>query len=549
MRGKRPHGLGSLGDALTTEAKEKLTRLKEDLQKQAKPANKPANPSSLPKKIGKPLHRWKPKQKMLGAKASIHGSSTAAITKRQKAFKAIRQSDYSPEPDSFSFWVLPPEASVRQTPPSTATEAEIVSFSETVAADTDETGPSNGAPLIGIIGLDFGTSSTKVIIRFPYERDSPAFAIPAPAHCRSEGNAYLWQTVVWIRPNGDMIAWPEPGAQLLYSLKQGLMNDRAWTTIDTDFDITVRRVDAVTGFLNYVIRFARGWLRRERAQFFVNRPTTWFLNVGLPVENYDDQSLVNAYRKSAVAALEAASRNVSANLQIIQGILDEEKIRICESAEEALTFGVTVIPETVAEAAGFMMSNRSAEGIYAMIDVGAMTLDICAFRFWRPDRSDKSHSLYAASVRPLGVEAMYWYLDQGKTLEGFAEQCDRSLWGLLWHTKNDRAPNAECWEPSNYLPVFLVGGGAGNKVHRDRVAALHDWLRKHVQNQGIRFVELPLPPGTDLSASDFSRLAVAWGLSYEPNEIGKFKLPSQIRDLPPPDQADFSGNYIGKENV
>lgn len=34
------------------------------------------------------------------------------------------------------------------------------------------------------------------------------------------------------------------------------------------------------------------------------------------------------------------------------------------------------------------------------------------------------------------------------------------------------------------LPVFLVGGGAQNDLHRRRIEALHAWLGEHARNDG-----------------------------------------------------------------
>nr|WP_162093045.1 hypothetical protein [Bradyrhizobium sp. ORS 278] len=46
-----------------------------------------------------------------------------------------------------------------------------------------------------------------------------------------------------------------------------------------------------------------------------------------------------------------------------------------------------------------------ALGLYLMVDVGAMTLDVCAFRLGQTDAATDLYGLLAAQVRPLGVEA------------------------------------------------------------------------------------------------------------------------------------------------
>jgi hypothetical protein len=49
------------------------------------------------------------------------------------------------------------------------------------------------------------------------------------------------------------------------------------------------------------------------------------------------------------------------------------------SPAEAEKLDITVLPETAAEAAGFAKSINRAPGLYPMVDVGAMTLDVCTF--------------------------------------------------------------------------------------------------------------------------------------------------------------------------
>ena len=67
-----------------------------------------------------------------------------------------------------------------------------------------------------------------------------------------------------------------------------------------------------------------------------------------------------------------------------------------------------------------------------------------------------------------------------------------------------------------------------------------------------RLLELPIPANIELpiGVSDFSRLAVAWGLSYPPSEIGEIVPPSAVEDKTPPPAAretrklDFRGRSI-----
>jgi hypothetical protein len=456
--------------------------------------------------------------------------------------------------DAFCYWELPPEAPVRQAPPTSILDRDLHRFEKMIATGSRESNSAVGEQLFITIGLDFGTSSTKVVVRFPYEPNAPAVVIPAPDHCRCEADPYLWQTVLWVREDDEFIAWPEPGASLLYSLKQGIMGGRADTVIgrhgDGSFGIT--RADAATAFLAYVIRYVRGWLYTNRARLFRGREPIWFVNVGLPAESFDNGTLLSAYRRSACAALLMANYGGPLNISAAKRFLGDEKVQACADSEQmAQRLGIAAIPETAAEATGFVKSTRSAPGLYVMVDVGAMTLDVCAFRFWKPEPDQNFYSLFTARVRPLGVEAFHWYMKQGRREDEFSYQCDRCLCEVIWHTKVKRAPTDECWTKGNDLPVFLVGGGSKNELHLKRVRELGPWLSKHAQNDGIRLVELPIPTNIDLPEPirDFNRLAVAWGLSHPPTEIGGFRPPSKIADIPPPQEVDWSSGFVSKDQV
>lgn len=561
MRGRQTRGTGggaTIGDTLSSVMKERIAQLKKELELKARAA--------IDAQLKQPPAPWQKAKKREGRQIAKTSSVSSRVTTRANRrarwtgeAKAppvkglIRQPHVTPV-DNFRYWELPPEAPVREPPPISISSRDLDNFERIVAAGATEFSPRAGEQLFATIGLDFGTSSTKVIVRFPYEPGEPSVAIPAPVHCRREDNSYLWQTVIWVRADGQFIAWPERDSQLLYSLKQGVMGGKADTFIvlDADSNPGITRAEAATAFLAYVIRYVRGWLRTNRSTLFRGRLPTWFVNVGLPAENFDDRSMVSAYRRAASAALLMANFGGPLNIEVARRFLRDEKVRATADSEEAAQrLGIAIIPETAAEATGFLKSTQSAPGLYLMVDVGAMTFDVCVFRFWKPTPSEDSYSLFTAQVRPLGVEAFHWFMGQGKTADKFSEQCNRCLWEVVWDTKRKRVPNDDRWTKGNELPVFLVGGGARNDLHRERVSELGPWLIKHVQNSGIRLLDLPTPKNIDLPEpiADFNRLAVAWGLSYPPTEIGAFRPPSVIPDIPPPEPVDFTQPFVSKDQM
>ena len=220
-----------------------------------------------------------------------------------------------------------------------------------------------------------------------------------------------------------------------------------------------------------------------------------------------------------------------------------------DGAAEAL--GVAVFPEAAAGMTGFAKSARNAPGLYLLVDVGAMTLDACMFRLNQHVSEADRYAFMAAQVRPLGVDSFHWFLAEGKTESGFIEQCQRTLNSVVWETRRRRDPNAETWKPGNDVPVFLAGGGAANRLHQDVVESVGAWLKRDVRNDGIRRLELPVPTTIDLPEplADFGRMAVAWGLSYPPTEIGRIHAMSDIDDIGPPEVVDSTDRFVSKDQV
>ena len=392
-----------------------------------------------------------------------------------------------------------------------------------------------------------------MIVRLPYEPGEPTLAVPAPPGCRSADNPYLWQTVLWFNDADAFAPWPEPGATVLGALKRGMIQDGGQMVIPSSTGPDVPYTHAGTAYIAYVIRYVKGWLRTNRPDYFRGRHPVWFVNVGIPTASYDDLHIFEPYRRAAAAALQLAKTDVSITLETVAAFLAHPQVtEAADSAEAAETLGVGVFPEAAAEMTGFAKSARNAPGLYLLIDVGAMTLDACMFRLNRHASEASQYSFMSAQVRPLGVDSFHSFRTEGKTESGFIEQCRRTLRSVVWHTKLRRDPRADAWKPGSTVPVFLAGGGAANHLHRDVVAAIGPWLEDHVRNDGIRRLELPVPNSIDFpeGRADFGRLAVAWGLSYPPSEIGRIHPMSDIEDiLPSKPTRDYRDRFVSKDQV
>ena len=318
--------------------------------------------------------------------------------------------------------------------------------------------------------------------------------------------------------------------------------------------VTVNRSQAGVAYLAFVIRYVRGWLLLNQPNLLRGRRPVWFVNLGMPTVSYDDHKVAEPYRRIGAAALQLAKVDNPITVEATQLFLDDpEIVKAGASVEAAEALGVAVFPEAAAEMTGFAKSTRNAPGLYLLVDVGAMTLDACMFRLKQQAHEGDLYSFMAAQVRPLGVDSLHWFLSEGKTEPQFVQQCNRTLWSVVWHTKTSRRgdPKAESWKPGNDLPVFFAGGGSAHPLHRDIVMSLSPWLKQHARNDGTRLLDLPVPSAIELPEplQDFGRMAVAWGLSFPPTDIGRIHSMRDIEDVPPPAIVDRSTRYISKDDV
>lgn len=463
------------------------------------------------------------------------------------------QEDSESTVSKFHYWDFPDGMACREPAPMFDRQLDFSHLETILEHGTDSANESEGEELFINLGIDFGTSSTKVVARFPLEPGEPTFAIPAPSPCRVVDFPHLWRTALWINQDGTASMWPVPHSRVDATLKQDLLLNRPYATYTNDANASqMNREQAATAYLAYVIRYVRGWLRMNRPQAFVQRKPVWRINVGMPTASFDEPKLANLYRKVASAALLLADLDIQIETAATELVLEDlEILESGQNIEKAQELGVGVVPESAAEMTGFAKSPQVAKGLYMLIDVGALTLDVSMFNLDSSSESPQVYSFMDAQVRPLGVESYFWFLDHGKNKDEFVEQCERTLFSVVYSTRRRRRPDAPNWDVGEDVPTFLVGGGAKFDLHRKVVDELDPWMRKEFGNDGIRLVPTKLSDSLDSDGLkiDQNRMGVAWGLSYDFNEIGEIQPMRDIEDIPRSGGREWRVAYKGTEQM
>jgi len=434
-----------------------------------------------------------------------------------------------------------------------------------------------------VIGFDFGTSSSKLVIRDSVRQT--AYAVPfGPFAC--PGNTYLIPTKIFIDAEGGLSL--SKGIYSYGNLKTHLMDDPEKCIYEaTNLSITASELAA--GYMAMVIRHARAWFLKETESIYKKTDIQWWINVGIPSKNYDDTQDVGAFRYVAMAAWGVSRLDTAITIFDVKKYLQKAKRHVSTQVANVDAKGhdsfwlhpdfVNTHPEVIMEVVGYARSTLRTPGLHLLIDVGATTLDAATFIIHSRDGED-IYPLLATDVQRLGTMALHARRMQSlkdsveKCLQGqnaidstgplpggdhyrikdagqldikecdncFFRECRAIIGEVVRHTRNHRDPLAEAW--GRGLPVFICGGGGRLSLYREMIEKLGSQIAANI-SEVERFVvkEIPKPEkleAPELSPKEYDRLAVAYGLSFTPDEIGEVIPKSKLSDI---DREESRHNY------
>jgi len=201
-----------------------------------------------------------------------------------------------------------------------------------------------------ILGIDFGTSCTKVVIG-DHGWLGQSYAVPVGNG--GDGLEYF------LRPTQISV-----GRKSETNLKMRLMADPA----------SIKIQDLVTLYLADVIRDSLKWFSSEGPRRYADRKPVWSLNLGFPAKQIAEGPLVNAYRKIADLAARLGFSELSLDLASLSSLKDNPE---ADSSRRSIPSArIALYPEIAAQLAGYVNSPYRAQGNLILVDVGAGTLDV-----------------------------------------------------------------------------------------------------------------------------------------------------------------------------
>ena len=458
---------------------------------------------------------------------------------------------------------------------STSVNAGATQFVESSGRTTD----LEAADLV--VGLDFGTVCTKVVIRSPFAFGSRATAVEWPGG--DPRWPYLLPTVLHEADGRFDLAEPKGGPRRAHTDLKVLLMEQPSSP--------VARARAAA-YLGLALRAARRWFLDTQREVYGGFRLRWALNLGVPSAGYDDESVRGGFSAAGRAAWVLS---LSPNPPTVEAARDALEVGAAETDSASRhVMPIDVIPEIAAEVVGYAGSKHRRDGLHVIIDVGGSTIDICGFVLHAAAGGDEDrYELLTAIVERLGLRELHlrrlgavegagerlrsdlmgaapsrfepippagrFYMeDPSERLrkdldnidEKYTEECTSAVMRVLMDLRKRRDPHSPNWESG--LPVFVGGGGGRFGLVSEALRESGTRLRRFIVSAGgIR--RIPLPVLGSLSNRSVppemaGRLDAAYGLSFESFEVGTISRPGEIEDVPA--RSEFAKpEIVGKEQV
>jgi hypothetical protein len=429
-----------------------------------------------------------------------------------------------------------------------------------------------------VIGVDFGTSSTKVVIADRTLKQAYAVPFTDGAGVMS----YLLPTVLFEK-NG-FYSFDSDGVSH-NDLKLSLMANPSDPLLCAK----------VAAYLSLVIQYSRSWLFEKYRDQYVSSEILWTLALGQPADQVTSSSSKLLFLQLGQVAWGLARKKAPISTYVA---IDKWKSRD-EKLLDTDEFHCLVLPELAAQIHGFVSSelfDPRLPNIFLMIDVGAGTVDASIFSVRKDKSGATNFSLFTNSVEAYGVANLHRYrigwwqkmlsdLPAGKVCisdlqriklpteyRGFFPPTFKEyLSGVELQFLNGALdPDEEFFSKINWqlvgeifgkskskkllglsdidgMPYFLCGGGARHAFYGKIKPSLQKprgstWL--NLTPKALSFPKNLRAEG--VTRSEYDRLSVAYGLSQL--NLGMVKLVEAMTPLAAVDHySKWGESYVDKD--
>jgi hypothetical protein len=390
-----------------------------------------------------------------------------------------------------------------------------------------------------VLGVDFGSTCSKVVVRFPYETIGNApEAIPAVPCMADETNPYYWKSEVFRDQNGMFSLIPNNSSVSCNDLKMPFIRRaESGKTELTQDDLPV------IAYLALMVKQSLGWACKNHSNFLIEDVTAE-LNFGFPTDSFEQTVSLKKFKKVLSIVTKIIEDQADVSLIGIKKYIELSKSQTIETETR-----FSVIPEIVAAVTGFANSNESKVGEYIIVDIGGLSIDYAFFKIREyPSSKEINFGIIAAGSKKYGVEILK---NSQRSDTDMSQLLYYKIMGLLRQAFDRRSNPSELWLGKE-IPVFFTGGGRNLPAYCTSIGLLNEavklakYSRKGETRDIHRFYGLDHSKVTDRVPN---RLVVSYGLSFPELEIPDWYTPSQHKVADQSPVLDLTSTYIGPEQV
>lgn len=393
-----------------------------------------------------------------------------------------------------------------------------------------------------IIGFDFGTHSTKVVVR---ERGQPGGSI---AHFDQDAEGYPRHAspslvrCVDARFYFGTEALKRHGGKLFRSLKVSLLPqvEHPVGSFSDELDSPL----LVAAYFAWAFQKLRESLK-------TSADASVFINIAAPMGHFESPELKNRYLQIIQAAWHLSSSSeprsvhqgiaVSSVAEMIGPLLKEPVI-----GPELRRF--EVLPETIAPVVSLSLDPWMKPGMYMIIDTGAGTTEMSVFHVGESG-IDQKVLCYRDETMLLGGNDLQ--LAERHAGPGTHPELDaiisrlKKQYGRIWQLGYQLdAPNHLSRRRWQQLTLVLSGGGTRHEsvaAHLSGMNPMRPWPQKHTDLTVCRHVPGTLDLDPEMDEDDGSMFAVAnglaierrnWPVVFQPDQVEPLSASEEVADKP-----------------
>lgn len=286
--------------------------------------------------------------------------------------------------------------------------------------------------LVATIGLDFGSSTTKVCYRIESaDIDKKGVVKFSGNDVSSDG--LLLDSVVYVAGDWQFISHKE----FAFSRKVSYFKTHLVEN-SLGVDELHRYKEVCSFYIAYVIGAAMDYIEHNESKVLSGHPVLWIVSLGVPVDQ-DGLELHRVYEEMAKVAV---LRHKEAFRFYLMS-LDRWHTYYQSSLDGTMTnMHYHLTPELLAEVADVFEDPEVDEGLSIVVDVGSATVDIAIVNLDRHSNSEQYNvDFISAKVGTLGVDNTVRYIESevGKNHERPIKQAllEQSGFGLVYRYMNE----------------------------------------------------------------------------------------------------------------